>query len=312
MVEIVKYKPEHKEVWDAFVAASKNGTFLFFRDYMAYHADRFTDHSLLFYRKGKLIALLPANEAGNHIESHGGLTYGGIVSDRQMRAAIMLEIIGQLRLYFQKLGFLKLHYKAIPSIYHQAPAEEDLYALFRNDAILYRRDLASVVALNQPLPYNTLRKRKLKAAERYHISLGQSTDFASFMALEQELLQQKYRVSPVHTAAEISNLAASFPDNIKLYMATETGGILAGVLLYETPAVAHCQYIGTSQRGRDIGGLDVLIHYLLTAVYCHKAYLSFGISTEQQGQVLNENLVANKESYGARSVVHDFYTLSLS
>ena len=33
--------------WDAFVGASKNGTFLLTRPYMDYHADRFTDHSLI-------------------------------------------------------------------------------------------------------------------------------------------------------------------------------------------------------------------------------------------------------------------------
>src|SRR5690606_12792707 len=100
--------------------------------------------------------------------------------------------------------------------------------------------------------------------------------------------------------------------NIKLYLATEPDFILAGILVYETSTVAHCQYIGTSQRGRDIGALDVLIHYLLTEVYQAKTYFSFGISTEQQGQYLNQNLVANKESYGARSIVQDFYSISLS
>jgi hypothetical protein len=46
-------------------------------------------------------------------------------------------------------------------------------------------------------------------------------------------------------------------------------------------------------------------------VYRHKKYFSFGISTEEQGQYLNEGLIRNKESYGARAVVHDFYELPL-
>ena len=60
-MQIIGYTPERKEEWDAFVRTSRNGTFLLLRDYMDYHADRFTDCSLMFYREGKLMALLPAN-----------------------------------------------------------------------------------------------------------------------------------------------------------------------------------------------------------------------------------------------------------
>ena len=61
MFEIIRYTPDRKDEWDRFVAKSKNGTFLFFRDYMDYHADRFRDHSLMFYLDDNLYALMPAN-----------------------------------------------------------------------------------------------------------------------------------------------------------------------------------------------------------------------------------------------------------
>ena len=73
-LNIVRYTAEQKTVWDSFVATSKNGTFLFMRDYMDYHADRFADHSLMFYKGGRLIALLPGNESDDTYYSHGGLT----------------------------------------------------------------------------------------------------------------------------------------------------------------------------------------------------------------------------------------------
>ena len=41
MFEIKRYTPEQADEWNQFVAASKNGTFLFDRRYMDYHADRF-------------------------------------------------------------------------------------------------------------------------------------------------------------------------------------------------------------------------------------------------------------------------------
>ena len=86
MLHVGIYESMHRSHWDAFVARSKNGVFLFFRDYMDYHSDRFRDHSLLVFEDETLIALLPANAEGDVLVSHGGLTYGGIISDRTTHA----------------------------------------------------------------------------------------------------------------------------------------------------------------------------------------------------------------------------------
>lgn len=311
MVEVVRYNIAYKATWDNFVGSSKNGTFLFYRDYMEYHAHRFTDHSLLFYRKGKLIALLPANEAGTELHSHEGLSYGGIVSNSRMKATSMLSIFEAMQLYLKNAGFAKLTYKAIPHIYHQSPAEEDLYALTQNEAALIKRDLNSVIFIEQPLPYSVLRRRILKKAQKFNLDIKQSLMFDDFMSMEQELLKSKYKLRPTHSKEEIKALAHRFPEHIKLYAGFEHDKMVAGVIIYETQVVAHCQYIGATERGKIIGGLDILFNYLLTNVYPGKRYFSFGVSTEQQGRYLNEHLVRNKESYGARTVVQDFYELKL-
>lgn len=311
MIAVVRYTPEHKADWDAFVAGSKNGTFLLYRNFMEYHAHRFIDHSLLFYRKGRLIALLPANEEGQEVQSHGGLTYGGIISDSRMKTAAMLEVFEAKALYFREQGFRRILYKAIPHIYHQLPAEEDLYALFRSGARLYRRDAGSAIALEHFTGYSRKRRWEVKKAKQAGLQVLQSQDYSRFMQIEQELLQEKYSKLPVHTAEEVALLASRFPDNIRLYTACADEEMVAGVLVYETATVAHGQYIATTAAGRALGALDALLDHLLTDVYPHKKYFSFGISTEQQGHYLNEGLVRNKESYGARAVVHDFYELAL-
>lgn len=76
---MTRYTPALKAEWDAAVEASRNGTFLFRRDYLEYHADRFPDCSYLFFLKGKVIALLPAHRRGDMLCSHAGLTYGGLI-----------------------------------------------------------------------------------------------------------------------------------------------------------------------------------------------------------------------------------------
>lgn len=76
MIEIVRYTDNQEDIWNQFNKQSKNYLFMFDRNYMDYHKDRFKDHSLLFYNDGKLIALLPMSEHDEMLVSHGGLTYG--------------------------------------------------------------------------------------------------------------------------------------------------------------------------------------------------------------------------------------------
>ena len=88
----ILYNQELKNEWDKFVDNSKNGTFMLKRDYMDYHSDRFQDFSLMFYEDNKLIAVMPASVHGDEVRSHGGLTYGGIISNRKMTSPKMLEV----------------------------------------------------------------------------------------------------------------------------------------------------------------------------------------------------------------------------
>ena len=294
------------------MAGSKNGTFLFCRDYMEYHADRFTDHSLLFFRKGKLVALLPANEQGLEINSHGGLTYGGVVTGAGMKAEVMLQVFEAMVSHYKQAGHKRIKYKTTPHIYHRSPAEEDLYALFKCKAALYRRDVLSVVEQVSPIRHSRSRRWETKRANEYGWHVGPSDSLQEFMQLEKQLLKEKYGTTPVHTTEEIVRLTELFPENIKLYTAQKGEELGAGIVIYETATVAHCQYIGTSEIGRENGGLDALLHYLLTQVYSQKKYFDLGASMdEEQASGLNTTLIANKESYGARAVVHDFYLIEL-
>lgn len=47
---IKRYTSDDMPLWDTFVKASRNGTFLHERSYMDYHSDRFDDYSLMCYQ----------------------------------------------------------------------------------------------------------------------------------------------------------------------------------------------------------------------------------------------------------------------
>jgi hypothetical protein len=311
-VKVVDYAAEHKTAWDDFVARSKNGVFLFRRDYMEYHADRFPDASLLFYDgDDRLVGLLPATARGGVAASHAGLTFGGVVSDETMKAALMLELFGALADHLRRGGVAKLVYKVVPHIYHRLPAEEDLYALFRMGARLSRRDISTTIDARERLTFSKGRRWSIKQAQKAKLLVERSHDFRAFMAMEEALLAAKYDVRPTHTGAELEMLAARFPEEIKLFVSRRAGELLAGVVVYEYGRVAHAQYISATDEGKKTGALDLILDFLINDYYAGARYFDFGISTERGGRHLNAGLIENKQSFGGRAVVHDFYEWDL-
>ncbi len=310
-VRVAVYGSTDKLQWDAFVRDSKNGVFLFLRDYLEYHADRFKDHSLMFFQNDRLLGLMPANLTESALVSHGGLTFGGVVSGERMTTPLMLELFDALVSHLRECEVRKLIYKAIPHIYHRLPAEEDLYALFLHNARLFRRDVSSTFIASRRLRLKKNRRRPLEHARKRGVQVRRSQEFAPFMAIAEANLASRYGTRPVHTAAEMELLAGRFPENIKLYAAHLQGEMLGGAIIYESENVAHGQYRHATGKGMELGALDILMDVLLHEVYRDKPFVDFGISTVDNGRTLNSGLIQNKEGYGARATVYDSYDLNI-
>ena len=309
MYEIVRYTPELKALWDSFVRKSRNGTFLFLRDYMDYHRQRFTDFSLLIFHKQSLVALLPLNkEADWSVASHSGLTYGGLITDKKGRAEKVMKLFECLNTWLRDAGITRVVYRPVPWIYHEMPAEEDLYALFNVcNARLTAREISSTIAQENKLAFSQSRKDCLRKADKAGVRIVASEDFAAFWDVLSANLQQRYAVSPVHSLTEITALASLFPHEIRLYAAYLDNEMVAGTVVYVMPRVVHVQYISASAKGKAVGALDLLFRYLIDEVYVDKPYFDFGKSTEDRGRRLNEQLIFQKEGFGGRGVCYDTY-----
>jgi hypothetical protein len=307
-----RYGTELQEQWDIFVRASRNGTFLFERGYIEYHADRFVDDSLVFRdRASRIVAVLPASREGDGVISHGGLTYGGLVVGPEAGTCAALALLETALTHYRTTGARTLTYKCVPHIYHKLPAEEDLYALFRSGASLLRRDVSSSVVPGARPALQERRRRGVRKACNAGVVVERSSDFASFWKVLEGNLEERHGLRPVHDLTEIEMLAGRFPGAIKLFVARQEAEVVAGTVIYETQMVAHAQYIGSSPRGKEAGALDLLFDQLIGVVYRDKPYFDFGISTEAGGQVLNEGLVNYKEGHGATATVCDFYRIDL-
>lgn len=329
-MEVIRYSAALREEWDNLVKSSRNGTFLFERQFMDYHADRFEDLSLLFARNGKVIAVLPCTSHGDSVVSHGGLTYGGFILANSAHAVDVQEMLDEAVEFYSSKNYKSLTIKPIPSIYHSQCSDEELYWLFRKGAVLSGRGLSSAVELTAPLPFSTLRKRKLNKAKasaltiQQNISVKERNLWAKYWDILTQVLEEQHSKKPVHTLEEINLLKSRFPEKIQLWgILDKEGEIVGGTVLFITQTVVHAQYIAASHEGKDKGALDLLFHGIVDhfsfkgiqphakETFHQPRFLDFGISTEEGGAYLNEGLIFQKEGFGARSVVYDFYTLAL-
>jgi hypothetical protein len=310
-LSVRRYDNSQHDAWNAFVWRSKNGTFLFERDYMDYHHDRFEDCSLLILDGAEVVALLPANRAGDDVHSHQGLTYGGLVTSEAMTTTRMIDVFAVLVDYLVESGCRDFNYKTIPTIYHGIPAEEDRYALFRWNAELYRRDVLSVISTQSRVGLQARRRRGAAKAKKKGVIASTPDDWSGYWALLCGHLHDRFGIHPVHTLSEIDQLRRRFPKNIRLHVASLNDEIVAGTVIYESSRVAHVQYIASSPLGRELGAIDYLFVRLLDDVYASKPFFDFGPSAGSDGQELNRGLIEQKEGFGARAVVHDFYRLQL-
>lgn len=314
MITAVRYKEENKLIWNKFNQESKMPLFMFDRKYMDYHKDRFEDHSLLFYEEDKLIAILPLSENGKELVSHGGLTYGGFISDIKMKQHTMNECFEVLIEYARKNNFEEIYYKTIPHIYHEQPAEEDRYSLYISNAEIFKVESSTVINLKAPLKMPKGRKAQISRAKREGVIIEKRQsleDFEKFIDLENEVLSSRHETRAVHTGAELKLLYDRMPDNIHLYAAIYEGEIIAGTVVYEYGQVIHTQYMAANDLARQIGALDLAVNTVIEEYKESKKWLDFGISTENKGRVLNEGLISQKEGFGGRTNVYTTWKISV-
>ena len=313
MIEIVRYNPDMRADWDELVAGARNGNMLHLRGFMDYHSDRFTDHSLVAMRDGTILAVLPANEDGDTLWSHQGLTYGSwIMPSKHIDPSVMLDVMQQAVEYMRLQGIKRMVYKPVPHIYHRYPAEDDLYALWRMGGRLMECGISSTIDLTNRLPLDRGCRSAANAARRGGVEVARSQDWEGYWQVLSQVLADRHDGRPVHTIDEIRLLVKRFPDRIRLYAATADHDLVAGVVMFELGPVAHAQYIAASPRGRELKALTLLFDWLI-AHYAEREfrYFDFGISTEQHGSILNRGLVQQKCRLGGRGILYPIYELRI-
>ncbi len=315
MISIIRYSDSLESIWNAFIGESKKPLFMFNRLYMDYHKDRFIDHSLLFYKDNKLFACLPACECGSVLVSHAGLTYGGMITNSEMKQSLMNECFDALINYGREINFERIVFKLVPFCFYLQSSDEEKYSLYINGARLVKIEASTIINFDYPFDVSKLRKRMIKKAIQNDVIISEDNtkqNYILFINLLNEVLLKRHGVRAVHTFDELFLLHSRFTNNIKLFSAWKNNEMIAGAVIYIYENTIHTQYLAADDEARKIGALDLVISYIIEKFKNIKGFLDFGISTEENGMFLNEGLISQKEGFGGRSMTYETWEMPFS
>ena len=297
MIEIIKYHAAHKDEWNNFVKKADNFSFLFYRDYMEYHSDRFTDFSLMLYEKRKLKALLPGNIDNQHFVSHQGLTYGSLIH-------LPGFTFDKAQLYYAHFfDFLKKHtirsitIKLPPFFYPSSHTQVQTFLLNSLQHATTSSDIGAFIhCSNHTFPKSTIEKRKLQLDQFY---VEENASLEEYWQMLKQNLATYHQSKPVHTLAEMENLQRTFPHHIKLFCLRNKSShnMDAGTLYFDQGEIAKMQYIASSAQGRTNRATHAL--YYLFINHLKDSHKIIDMGTCMKGNSVNTNLLYLKQRFGA-------------
>lgn len=325
MFRIEPYEKKYEQLWDDFVLnKSINGTFLQSRNFLNYHPEgRFQDCSLLiFNQKNNLAAVIPACRDPNDVTcffSHKGSTYGGIVLDKKhYNGDMLLEMIEDIESYLCVAQFRSLYLKLTPDILcAESPALLEYLLYYKN----YRQysELNTYIDLAN---YDDHIVSNFSQGKRTNITnclkaglickpLAVSEEIQKLYNILSENLK-KYNVKPVHDFNELIELKETYiPDNISFFGGYIKDELLAGsiVFYFHKTKTLHTQYLCAKEEFAKLSPMSFMYYsMILEAKKMNYKKVSWGVSTENLGRVLNQGLLKNKEAYGSTySVNKTFY-----
>ena len=307
---VQKYHENDYEKWNAFIAQAKNATFLFHRDFMEYHKDRFEDYSLIVLNDEKWEAVLPANVVDNQVFSHQGLTFGGLVCLEDVKVELIETVFESILAFFKENKMNNFILKPILDFYQSRVSNELNYFLFQNKASLMKRSMNLVIDYSKPLRISKSKLKHYRRVSKLGISIEEAVDFNLFWnQILIPRLEEKYQTKPVHSLEEINQLKTSFPENIKQFNAYYEGEIVAGITLFISKKVVKSQYGATSLKGESVRVLDFLFIKLINEYSSEYSFFDMGIVDD--GDFYNKGLLKQKEELGCSVYLQDVFKIEL-
>ncbi|GAF03423.1 hypothetical protein [Saccharicrinis fermentans] len=309
MIEIIKYHSELKDEWNSFVEKADNFSFLFYRDYMEYHSDRFTDFSLMLYDKRKLKALLPGSINNSHFSSHPGLTYGGMIHQPAFTFDKAQLYYAHFFDFLKRQAITSTTIKLQPFFYPSSYTQVQPFLLNNIHHATSSKDIGAFIhCKNHTFPKSTIEKRKLQLDQFY---VEENASLEEYWQMLKQNLATYHQSKPVHTLAEIENLQRTYPDHIKLFCIRNRTShhIDAGTLYFDQGEIAKMQYIASSIQGRTNRATHALYYLFIKHLKSRSEIIDMG--TCMKNNEVNTSLLYLKQRFGAEVYFTQKYSFSI-
>ena len=321
MMEIKKFIEEQSDLWEKIVKNANNGTIFHTRKFLSYHPQgRFTDHSLIFYKKDKPYILFPAAEkeydGKRFLVSHPGSSYGSFVTPEDISFSNSYVLVESLIKYAKKQKFNGIRITPPPTIYNRRLSNYIEFALIQHDFTYLKREVSSILFLENTIEQNLAKfkpshRQAVRRAIKAGVEVRESDNFDEFYKILKNNLKIRHNVIPTHTLDELLKLKELFPENINLFGAFIDDKMVAGVVNFiATPDVVLAFYISHNEEYQETRALNLLFYTIFDwAIKEQHKVFDFGIFTVNEEP--NFGLARFKENFGSSGMFRDTFEIIL-
>ena len=316
-LDILLFTPELAFQWDEFVWKTNQGTLFHTRKFLNYHPeDRFRDHSLIFAKENRWLAVMPAalryEDKQKILISHPGASFGGPVHRYPLSFKDTFRLVEALLEHAQQNDIQKIVLTLPPQIYYRRPSNYLDFALLESGFKYLKREVSSVIPLDFPeedilMHFIPESRRAVRKAMKLGVTTGESDDYKTFYSILHKNLKLRHNVRPAHTLDELLLLKDIFPDRIKLFTACIDHQMIAGIVIFVcNDRVALAFYVSHDEGMQQYRGVNLLFYHVIRwAIRQNIKFLDFGIFTVNMKP--NWGLARFKESFGAQGIFRDTF-----
>lgn len=314
-IEVRQYTAADRTVWERFLQQCNNATMFHRQAFLDYHAPgKFQFHHLMFYRAGKLIAVMPGGffpDRPHQFWSPVGASYGGFVAP-DLPFQTCLHIVDAFLDYARGQGWSDAFIIPPPIIYATELNQHFEYAM------LYRRFGFELHYISHAIPLvrgerfldyfdKTARKSIRKILRQGLLRIEENDDYPTFYEI---LLENKARhgARPTHTLEELERLRQLVPEHLRLLMVYAGETPVAGSLLFLTnPNVVLCFYNMMRYDYEHLRPVYLLMYEIVRRAYAEGyRWVDIGVSQDTKSpdpMTPALSLIAFKERFDARGVL---------
>lgn len=311
---------KEKKLVDNFILEEcTNGEFINTLEFLEYHPKgKFNDDTVVLMdsesrsvRSLMVACTLPGKD--DVLISHAGTTFAGPIINRKHSINNISEYL-QVVLDYYESRYKRIELRLPPVVFGKQPFGTVEYILLKRGYIKGMKGLSNIIDISGiknvddilKTFYAKRRNQVKKVLKNNMFCLRESAEIQQNVWENMNLnLDRKFQSKTTHTLNEIRDLKNRFPKQISAYYVdTHDGDYGAFCLAFKFKNVFHTQYLDTNYNYTgQYPNLFLITRLIEIARSEGYSYFSFGASTENNGEYLNEGLYSYKADYGGGDVI---------